>query len=107
MATISKALFELGVTDFIFSGNHAPETEEEFNAQFRKVIAKDEQGNPTLSDNPADFGVTWAEVQSKWNELIAVKPLNDLRIERNAKLAETDWVITMHKELGTDRKSVV
>jgi hypothetical protein len=25
-----------------------------------------------------------------------------LRIERNAKLAETDWVVTMHKELGTN-----
>ena len=25
-----------------------------------------------------------------------------LRVERNVKLAETDWVITMHKELGTN-----
>ena len=25
-----------------------------------------------------------------------------LRAERNAKLAETDWVITMHKEKGTN-----
>ena len=25
-----------------------------------------------------------------------------LRIERNAKLAETDWVVTKHKELGTN-----
>jgi len=28
--------------------------------------------------------------------------LNALRTERNAKLTETDWVITMHKELGTN-----
>ena len=28
--------------------------------------------------------------------------LNDLREVRNQKLAETDWVITMHKELGTN-----
>ena len=28
--------------------------------------------------------------------------LNDLREVRNAKLAETDWVVTMHKELGTN-----
>jgi len=26
----------------------------------------------------------------------------DLRTERNRLLAETDWVITMHKELGTN-----
>ena len=25
-----------------------------------------------------------------------------LRAERNNKLAETDWVVTMHKELGTN-----
>jgi hypothetical protein len=28
--------------------------------------------------------------------------LVDLRSVRNAKLAETDWVVTMHKELGTN-----
>ena len=28
--------------------------------------------------------------------------LNDLREVRNAKLAETDWLITMHKEKGTN-----
>ena len=28
--------------------------------------------------------------------------LSQLRVERNAKLAETDWVVTMHKELGTN-----
>ncbi|QZI94460.1 tail assembly chaperone [Methylophilales phage Melnitz EXVC044M] len=28
--------------------------------------------------------------------------ITELRTERNAKLAETDWVVTMHKELGTN-----
>ena len=28
--------------------------------------------------------------------------LGELREVRNDKLAETDWVVTMHKELGTD-----
>ena len=28
--------------------------------------------------------------------------LDELRVERNIKLAETDWVVTMHKELGTN-----
>ena len=28
--------------------------------------------------------------------------LNALREVRNQKLAETDWVVTMHKELGTN-----
>ena len=33
--------------------------------------------------------------------VIAAKWL-DIRQERNQLLAETDWVITMHKELGTN-----
>jgi hypothetical protein len=32
----------------------------------------------------------------------AAQELETLRQFRNAKLAETDWVITMHKELGTN-----
>ena len=45
---------------------------------------------------------TESEVQTKYDEIIAAEPLNLLREIRNAKLAETDWVITMHKELGTN-----
>ena len=33
---------------------------------------------------------------------IAASKLAVLRDERNAKLAETDWLITMHKEKGTN-----
>ena len=32
----------------------------------------------------------------------AAQELETLRQFRNAKLTETDWVITMHKELGTN-----
>jgi len=42
---------------------------------------------------------------AEWNEMDAGQPareLDNLREERNAKLAETDWVVTMHKELGTN-----
>jgi len=45
---------------------------------------------------------TQDEINAKESELIAAEPLRLLRIERNAKLAETDWVVTMHKELGTN-----
>ena len=41
---------------------------------------------------------TQEEVDAKISEL----ELDKLRLERNAKLAETDWVVTMHKELGTN-----
>ena len=45
---------------------------------------------------------TESEVQTKYDELIAAEPTKFLREVRNAKLTETDWVITMHKELGTN-----
>ena len=45
---------------------------------------------------------TDAEIQTKYDELVAAFPLNELREVRNAKLAETDWEIVMHKEKGTN-----
>ena len=41
-------------------------------------------------------------VNTKLNELVTEQKLENLRTERNAKLSETDWLITMHKELGTN-----
>ena len=36
-----------------------------------------------------------------FNNLVSEK-LDIVRTERNRKLAECDWVVTMHKEKGTD-----
>ena len=41
-------------------------------------------------------------VQSKIKELKALEPLRLLRLERNQKLAETDWIITKGLEQGAD-----
>jgi len=45
-------------------------------------------------------------IAAEWNDYETnTKPavaLNDLRLVRDAKLTETDWVVTMHKELGTN-----
>ena len=46
--------------------------------------------------------LTQAEVDAIPSTSESVLKLRDLRQERNAKLAETDWVVTMHKELGTN-----
>ena len=45
---------------------------------------------------------TASQISDEVVRLQAAEPLRLLRIERNAKLAETDWVVTMHKELGTN-----
>ena len=57
-------------------------------------IAYDRDGNVVSWDD--------SSVSTKESELIVSDNLEQLRAERNAKLAETDWLITMHKEKGTN-----
>ena len=40
--------------------------------------------------------------ETQVNAKIAEVKLDEVRSVRNSKLAETDWVVTMHKELGTN-----
>jgi len=56
--------------------------------------AFDIDGNPVSYDADA--------VATKQTELQTAENLDNLRAERNAKLAETDWEIVMHKEKGTN-----
>ena len=43
-----------------------------------------------------------SDIDAKIAELDVSEPLAELRAERNTKLAETDWEIVRHKELGTN-----
>jgi len=43
-----------------------------------------------------------SDIDAKIAELDVSEPLAELRAERNSKLAETDWEIVRHKELGTN-----
>ena len=48
-----------------------------------------------------EIAVRQAE-EKEWADGAAAKNLSSLREERNRKLAECDWLIVMHKELGTN-----
>ena len=89
MTTISTALSELGVTEWVLRGE--PTTEAEFNSMFAKVTGSDANGTAIESSDPADWGTTWAAVVAKRDALIAEEPLKLLRAERDRKIAETDW----------------
>jgi len=86
MTTIATALTELGVTEWVLRGE--PTTEAEFNEMFRKVVGADANGTAIES---TDHGIAWADVAAKRDELIADEPMRLLRVERDRKLAETDW----------------
>lgn len=89
MTDIATALTELGVTEWVLRGE--PTSETEFSEMFRKVTGADASGTAIESNNPSDWGVTWAQVSAKKDELVAAEPMRLLRVERDAKLAETDW----------------
>jgi len=89
MSSISTALQALEITEWVLRGE--PTSEVEFNAMFSKVVGADVNGSAIESSDPADFGVTWAQVKAKYDELVAAEPMRLLRAERNQRLANTDW----------------
>ena len=89
MATVSDALSALGVNEWVLRGE--PENAEDFGAMFRKVTGTTEDGSAIESDNSADWGVTWDEVNEKLQDLTAAEPMKELRAERDKLIAATDW----------------
>ena len=89
MTNVTKALLDLNITEWVLRGE--PTNESEFKSMFRKVTGADSYGSAIESSDPSTFGVTWSQVITKKNELVAAEPMRLLREERNIKLAETDW----------------
>jgi hypothetical protein len=87
--SISQALTELGITEWVLRGE--PTTEAEFNEMFRKVTGADANGSAIESSNVADWGTDWATVNAKAEELRAAEPMKLLRAERDRLIAATDW----------------
>ena len=108
MTDIATALNELGITEWVLRGE--PTSEAEFNEMFRKVTGADSNGTAIESDNPDDFGTTWAAVAAKKTELTNAEPMRLLREERNRRLAETDWLgnsdVTMSDAWKTYRQNL-
>ena len=87
--SISQALTELGITEWVLRGE--PTTEAEFNEMFRKVTGADANGSAIESSSPSDWGTTWSAVNAKAAELRAAEPMKLLRAERDRLIAATDW----------------
>ena len=103
MATVEEAIKAL-IPDEEWVLRGSPTTEDEFNAMFRRIIGADEDENAIESDNPDNWGVSWATVSAKKAELDAAEPLKLLREERNRRLAETDWwTLYDHQPTPQDR----
>lgn len=90
MATVADAILAL-IPDEQWVLRGEPTTEDEFLEMFRAIKGEDKNGTAIESANPDNWGVSWATVSAKKDELDAAEPLKLLRAERNRRLAETDW----------------
>jgi hypothetical protein len=99
--TIATALTELGVTEWVLRGE--PTTEAEFTTMYAKVTGEDENGSAIESQNPSDWGTTWAEVSAKKDELLAAEPMRLLREERDKLIAATDWWASSDLTMSDER----
>ena len=108
MASVSEALTELGITEWVLRGE--PTTEAEFAEMFAKVTGADANGSAIESQDPNDWGTTWAAVTAKMDEIDAAAPMKELRRQRNLKLAESDWMgnsdVTMSSAWTTYRQAL-
>ena len=108
MATVSQALSELGITEWVMRGE--PTKESEFKEMFRKVTGADANGSAIESDDTSKWGVTWKQVSDEKAKLEAAAPMVELRRQRDAKLAETDFYalsdVTMADNMKTYRQQL-
>ena len=108
MANISEALSSLGIKEWVLRGE--PKDEDEFKAMFRKVTGADENGSAIETDDTSKWGVTWKQVSDEKAKLEAAAPMVELRRQRDAKLAETDFHalsdVTMADNMKTYRQQL-
>ena len=108
MATVAEALSELGIVEWVLRGE--PKTEDEFKEMFRKVTGADVNGNAIETADTSKWGVTWKAITDKMTVIDAAAPMKELRKQRDAKLAETDWTaladVTMADNMKTYRQAL-
>ena len=109
MATVSEALQELKITEWVLRGE--PKTEDEFKSMFSKVTGATADNTAIESKDPKDWGgLTWKQVSDKMTAIDAAAPMKELRKQRDAKLAETDWTalsdVTMADNMKTYRQAL-
>ena len=108
MATVAEALQELSITEWVLRGE--PTSEDEFKTMFRKVTGATSDNTAIESADTSKWGVTWKQISDKMTAIDAAAPMVELRKQRDAKLAETDWTalgdVTMADNMKTYRQAL-
>mgnify|MGYP003322855469 CR=1 FL=1 len=66
--SVVQALDALNIKEWTLQGKE-PTNENEFNANFHKVIGEDETGSQIWENDPSKWDVTWSQVQAKQKEM--------------------------------------
>jgi len=86
--------------DIGFNINGYATTEEEWKTTYEEQIGKTEDNIAIMSTDPSKWQVTWAQIKVEVEKLKVELPLREVRIERNHRLTNTDWVAARASETG-------
>ena len=113
-----KSHFSDAVSKFLpIDGNQVwtllgePTTEEEFKTNLQLIKGEDSDGNAIFMD-PSEWpsNLTWANVKAQHDANLAGDAIRILRVLRNDKLAESDWMansdVTMTDAWKTYRQAL-
>ena len=103
--TYLDAIYALGHNNFAMSMPHNGDlTEEEYNNCYKEIVGVDEeQEMAILSSDVSDFIVKYAEAKIKYDELISIELLTNVRVERNKLLEESDWTVQPDAPFSTEK----
>ena len=65
------------------------------------INGKTEDNIAIMSSDPTKWQVTWAQIEVEVEKLKVELPLREVRIERNHRLTDTDWVVARATETST------
>ena len=98
MADLLRAIKKLDANaEVVIYGN--PTNATEYQAQVKYVSGKDENDYATYKETQ-DF--TWEQVEAQFPAVELEEALDNLRDERNMKLAETDYLALSDQTLSSD-----
>ena len=83
-----------------FNLNGYVTTEEEWKAGYAEQIGTTDDNISIMSTDPSECQVTWTQIEVEVEKLKVDIPLQEVRIERNHLLTDTDWVVARASETG-------
>lgn len=83
MSFFEDAIQSLGVTEYVIKG--FIKNEDDFNANFYKVVGQESNGTGILSNDPSDLGVTWKQIDDQIK--IEEQKFKDTQYQRDRSVA--------------------